>query len=187
MKNIDETILINRSLNSDSQAFAQLVDLHKAMVFNIVIKILRKREEAEECAQDVFIKVYQSLNTFKHKAKFSTWLYRIAFNMAISRNRKKSIETTELNEDIYRNITEDEIYSNFEKQNIEEQCKIIDKAIEALPAEDAVIITLFYLDEKSVEELAFIMGLTKSNIKVKLHRARKKLYVMLSKTFVIID
>ncbi|MDR1054648.1 MAG: sigma-70 family RNA polymerase sigma factor [Prevotellaceae bacterium] len=180
MENKNESILLSRTLHGNTVAFAQLVDMYKAMVFNIIVKILQSREEAEECTQDVFIKVYQSLSSFKSEARFSTWLYRIAFNMAISRIRKKRIKTEELNENIYQTVTEDEIYSNFEKWNPEEQRVAIDKAIKTLSPDEAVIITLFYMEEKTVEEVAFITDLTKANVKVKLHRSRKKLYTVLN-------
>ena len=180
MENAGEPILIKQTLNGNTLAFAQLVDMYKTMVFNIVVKVLKSREEAEECAQDVFIKIYQSLDSFKSEAKFSTWLYRIAFNTAISRARKKKVYITELNENITQEYTDDEIYTKFEQWNYEEQQIAIDRAINLLRADEPVMVTLFYLEEKSVEEVAFIAGLTKSNVKVKLHRARKKLYAILN-------
>lgn len=186
MENSGDNILIEQTLNGNTVAFTHLVNRYKAMVFAIVVKVVLNKEDAEECAQDVFIKVYQALNTYKRSAKFSTWLYRIAFNAAISHKRKKKISAVELNETIYQTLTDDEIFCKFETWNDNEQRKAIDKAIEHLPPDEAVIITLFYMDEKSVDDVAFITGLSQANVKVKLHRARKKMYAQLSKLMEVI-
>ena len=92
MKYQNDNYYIDRVLSGDVSAYALLVSKHKNLVFSIVLKILNNREDAEEIAQDVFLKAYQSLKKFEQKSKFSTWLYRIAYNSAISRTRKKKFE-----------------------------------------------------------------------------------------------
>lgn len=82
---------IDKIIAGDTESYAIIVNRHKDMVFTIVNRILRSREDAEEIAQDVFLKAFQSLQKFKREAKFSTWLYRIAYNTAISKTRKKKI------------------------------------------------------------------------------------------------
>lgn len=185
MKYQNDNFYIENVLKGDSSAYANLVNKHKDMVFTIVHRIVRNREDAEEIAQDVFLKVFQSLNSFKYKSKFSTWLYRIAYNTAISKTRKKYLETSLIDNEIIDNFTIDEITQNINELNKEEQKKYIQSAIKELPENENVIITLFYQNENSVEEISEITGLSKSNVKVKLHRIRIKLYSELQHLFEI--
>lgn len=179
MEQHDDSVWVNRTLAGDQQAFARLVDRHKNMVFSIALKVLRNREEAEEIAQDCFVKAYQSLRSYKGDAKFSTWLYRIVYNAAISQTRKRKQEFVEMNDHISDNMTEDEIVANLDTVSGDQQAEMLRKAIERLPSDESAIITLFYNKEMSVDDISGITGLSEANVKVKLHRIRKKLYEML--------
>jgi RNA polymerase sigma-70 factor (ECF subfamily) len=176
MEFLDDNIYIDRVLGGDTAAYAELVDKHKDMVFTMAMRIVRNYHDAEEIAQDVFLKAYQSLETFKRKSKFSTWLYRIVYNMSVSKVRRKKPETGAISEEVVENYTVDDIHENVSRLNTDEQKMLINKALEKLPEEESTIISLYYLNECSIEEIAEITGFTKSNIKVKLHRIRKKLY-----------
>ncbi len=167
---------IDKVLNDDVNAYTSLVEKHKNMVFTIALKIVRNREDAEEIAQDVFVKAYQSLYSFKKESKFSTWLYRIVYNAAISKTRKKNLETTNINYDIVESYSEDEISENLNRLEENEQKKIINTVLKKLNAEDHLLVTLYYFEEKSVEEISEIANISQSNVKVKLFRTRKKLY-----------
>ncbi len=90
MKLSDDNFYISKILAGDSTAYVFLIEKYKNMAFSIALKITRNREDAEEIAQDAFIKVYDSLKDFRKKSKFSTWLYKIVYNTAISRIRKKA-------------------------------------------------------------------------------------------------
>jgi RNA polymerase sigma-70 factor (ECF subfamily) len=103
MKVRDDNDYIGRVLSGDVSAYASLVAKHKNLVFSIVLKIVNNREDAEEISQDVFLKAYQSLSTFERKSKFSTWLYRIAYNAAISKTRKKKVEMVAIEETVITN------------------------------------------------------------------------------------
>jgi RNA polymerase sigma-70 factor, ECF subfamily len=179
MEQHDDLVWIQRTLAGDQKAFAGLVDRHKNMVFSIALKVLRNREEAEEIAQDCFVKAYQSLKTYKGDSKFSTWLYRIVYNAAISQTRKRKQEFVEMNEHISDHMTEDEIVANLDTVSSDQQAELLKKAIDRLPAEESAIITLFYNREMSVDDISRVTGLSEANVKVKLHRIRKKLYEML--------
>jgi RNA polymerase sigma factor (sigma-70 family) len=168
---------IEKVRNKETASYSFIVDRHKDMVFSIAMRILRNREDAEELAQDVFVKAYQSLDTFKGDSKFSTWLYRIVYNAAISKTRKKKIETVDLDYNLIDNYSTDEIKEDINRLGYDEQKKIINKILEDLTPEENVMITLFYFKENSTEEISEIMGMTQSNVKVKLHRLRKKLLV----------
>ena len=167
---------IDKVLNGDQAAYAVLIERYKNMVFTIVNKILYNREDSEEIAQDVFIKAYQSLKSFKREAKFSTWLYRIAFNTAISKKRKKSLEMSAIDDHIIENYTFDEIIDDLHELDTNDQKKYFEAAFSKIPEEDRLLITMFYLEEQSIEDISDITGLSVSNVKVKLHRIRKRLY-----------
>jgi RNA polymerase sigma-70 factor (ECF subfamily) len=170
-----DSFYIEKVRNKETGSYSFLVDKHKDMVFSIALKILKNREDAEELAQDVFVKAYHSLDTFKGEAKFSTWLYRIVYNAAISKTRKKKIETVDLDHFLIDNYSTDEIKEDINRLTYDEQKKIVEKILKDLNPEESVMITLFYFKENSTEEISEIMGITQSNVKVKLHRLRKKL------------
>lgn len=170
-----DNFYIEKIRNKETAAYSFLVDKHKDMVFSIALRILRNREDAEELAQDVFVKAYQSLDTFKGESKFSTWLYRIVYNAAISKTRKKKIETVDLDYNLVDNYSTDEIKEDINRLGYDEQKKIVDQILRELNPEESVMITLFYFKENSTEEISEILGMTQSNVKVKLHRLRKKL------------
>ena len=166
---------IDKVLAGDRNAYAMLVDKYKGMVYTIALKILRNNEEAEETAQDAFIKAYQSLSKFKRESKFSTWLYRIVYNAAISKTRKKVLQKVDLNNEIIDNYTTDEIKSNLFILEEGDKKKLVKKIMSNLNPEESALITLYYYDDKTTEEIADIMGLSQSNVKVRLFRIRNKM------------
>ncbi len=167
---------IDKVLSGDTAAFTELVNRHKAMVFTITNRILKSREDAEEIAQDVFLKVFQSLNKFKREAKFSTWVYRIAFNTAVSKTRKKSLEVLAIDENMIENYTFDEIIDDTGELSLDDKKKYYEIALKKISEEDNLLLTMFYMDEQSIDDISEITGLSVSNVKVKLHRTRKRLY-----------
>lgn len=184
MKFRKDNYYIDKILNGDTNVYASLINKYKDLVFTVAVKILKNREDAEELAQDVFIKAFEALNTFKKESKYSTWLYKIAFNMAVSKTRKKKLETYNLEPEIIENFSIDEIVPDLQELSDEEQKNCIEKALKTLPYEENIIITLFYYDDKSIEEISNITNLSASNVKVKLHRIRKKLYSIIQKIMV---
>ena len=176
MKFQDDNEYIGRVLSGDVSAYASLVAKYKNLVFSIVLKIINNREDAEEVSQDVFLKAYQSLSTFERKSKFSTWLYRIAYNAAISKIWKKKVEMVAIEETVITNYSTDEIGRNLNELEENDRQLILEKALQHLPEQDNLLITLFYKNETSVEDISDITGLSVSNVKVRLHRIRKKLY-----------
>ncbi len=173
----DDHIYIQRIRLGDKQAFSCLVEKHKAMVFTMVFGILKSREDAEEVAQDAFIKAYKSLAGFKGTAKFSTWLYRIAYTTAISRTRRKVHEYTAISNDMVERYSTDDIHENMHNLDDEERYKIVEMVLSQLTDGDQLLIQLFYHKSQSIEEIASITGLSSSNVKVKLFRIRRKMAV----------
>jgi RNA polymerase sigma factor (sigma-70 family) len=180
MKYQDDSYYIERVLNGDSSAYGMLVAKHKNMVFSIVLKILNNREDAEEIAQDAFLKAYSSLNSFEKKSKFSTWLYRIAYNTAISKTRKKKVEFVGLETTIVENYSTDEITLNSHSIEDVDQKALVDKALSTLNEGDNLLVTLFYKGDNTIDDISEITGLSASNVKVKLFRIRKKLYEVMN-------
>ena len=175
-----DQIYIDKVLGGDSNAFAWLVDKYKNLAYTVALKIVRNNEDAEEIAQDSFVKAYTQLHTFKGESKFSTWLYTIVYRNSITKIRKKKITTTNIDAYVIENQKSDYDFPQIEAIKNKEQKEYVAKAIDRLPETDALLITLFYLNESSVEEIEEITGLTKTNVKVKLFRARKKLLNELS-------
>jgi RNA polymerase sigma-70 factor, ECF subfamily len=180
MKYLDDNHYIDRVLNGDSGAYSMLVAKHKNLVFSIILKIVNSREDAEEVAQDCFIKVYQSLRTFERKSKFSTWLYRIAYNAAISKTRKKKMEFVPMDDYVINNHAEEDVSKGIGDLDPGDQKAMIDRAMSKLSDDDNLLITLFYKAENSIEDISNITGLSVSNVKVRLHRIRKKLHAELA-------
>ncbi len=167
---------INQVLDGNTNAFSYLVDRYKDMVYLIAVKMLKNSEDAEELSQDIFVKAYSSLDMFKFESKFSTWIYRITYNAAISKLRKKQIEVVDIENS---NVPVRDVVSSYNaisELKILEQKKYINMAIESLKEDDALLIILYYLNENSIEEISEITQLTSSNVKVKLFRARKRFY-----------
>jgi RNA polymerase sigma-70 factor (ECF subfamily) len=180
MSSTKDQIYIDKVLQGNTSSYNYLVNNYKDMVYTIAIKIVRNREDAEEVAQDSFIKAFQKLNSFKGESKFSTWLYTIVYRTAISKIRKKTIEITDIDDFVMENHSVDFSFPQMDLLKAEEQKKYVKYAIDSLPELDALLITLFYLNENTFDEIIEITGLTKTNIKVRLFRARKKLYKELS-------
>lgn len=177
----DDLYHIRRVLEGHAKDYETLVNRHKDMVFTLAMRITGNREDAEEVAQDAFIKAFDGLKRFKGDARFSSWLYRITYNEAISRVRKKSLKTVELEEEITKDFGEDLVRNEAYGLDESEQKTLIKKTISELDEQEAVIITLFYLDDSSIEEISKITGLSIANVKVKLHRIRKKMYKIMNR------
>lgn len=170
-KETDNSI-IERILSGDKSGYRDLANRHKDYAFTVAYKITGTREDAEEIAQDAFIRAFQALTSFNQEAKFTTWFYRIVFNTALMVKRKNRIQT----EDIETSFSAQ--FASIDTDNdlkINEQRAYIQQALNHLLPDDATIITLFYLREQSLEEIAQIVGSSAETIKVKLCRARKRL------------
>jgi RNA polymerase sigma-70 factor (ECF subfamily) len=179
MTDSQEQHYIDEVLDGNVNAYERLVNLHKGMVHTIAMRIVRNQEDAEEVAQDTFLKAFQKLSTFKGGAKFSTWLYRITYNVAVSKTRKKQLDTADMEDDVLANLDMNSTSDTLDGLKKEEQKRYINAAIGKLPEDQALILTLFYLNENSIDEIVEITAMSASNVKVKLHRARKKLFDLL--------
>jgi RNA polymerase sigma factor (sigma-70 family) len=172
----DDNHYINEVIAGNTASFAMLVNRYKDLVLTVAMNITRNREDAEEVAQDAFVKAYQKLAGFRKESGFATWLYRIAYNEAISKIRKNKIKTLDLEEEITEIIPEEEIEEDIAGLDEQEQKLVITKILDKLPEIDRVLVTLFYLNNHPVNEISEVTGLGESNVKVRLHRVRKRIY-----------
>ena len=172
----DDDYYIKKTLEGDSNSFSVLVERYQNMVFALALKMLKHREESEEVSQDTFIKVYKSLSKFNGESKFSTWIYRIAYNTCLDRIKKNSKynNNVEINEITSNEISHTE--SIFDSLENKERSIIVKQCMDKLPEDERIIIHLFYFEELNLKEIVKIVSMTEGNVKVKLFRARKKLF-----------
>lgn len=172
MTSQEENAYIQEVLAGNTQAYAYLIHRHKSLVYSLCLKIVKNKQDAEEVAQDVFLKAYQQLATFKQESKFATWLYRIAYNTSLNKIKRKKVwqESIQQEDDTHPALQiEDTSFENqFELLRSEEKKKYIHLALQALSEQDAVIITLFYFAEHSLDEISEVTGIDKNNVKIKL-------------------
>ena len=174
----EEAHIIKEILNGKTEQYEYFLDRYGQQVFVLVDRIVSCQEDAEELTQDVFLKAFQQLSSFKAESSFSTWIYRIATNLAISAVRKKRNDVLRLDDSVFANLSDTQVDEALEDES-EEQMERLQQAMNQLEADERALITLYYLEEKPLAEVAFILGMTEGNAKVKLHRIRKKLYVLI--------
>ncbi|MGQ8336175.1 RNA polymerase sigma factor [Sunxiuqinia sp. A32] len=179
MSNTNDHYYIEQVLKGNTDAYAYLVQKYQDMVYGLALKMLRNEQDAEELAQDTFVKAYRSLSNYEGKSKFSTWLYRITYNSCVTFLRKRKLQINSLDDSKLSDQDEAKIQSQLESVNKEELTKYLQKAMDKLPGDDQVLITFYYYEEQSMDDIAGITNLSVSNVKVKIHRARKKMYVVL--------
>jgi RNA polymerase sigma factor (sigma-70 family) len=176
--------IISRVLQGEQNAYAELVNRYQSYVFTLILRMVKTREDAEEIAQDVFVKAYRSLADFRGESKFSTWLYTITNTTSITFLRKKKLEVHSLdNEKVFE--VADNKDSGFRANLIEQKSRVnmVNEAIAMLSPDDAEIITLFYKAEQNLEEISRILRLETNTVKVRLHRARARLKEKMEKNF----
>ena len=156
----EEQELIRRIAGGETRLCARLVDRYGRAVYTLAARIAGCTEDAEELTQDIFLKAFSSLDRFGGRSSFSTWLYRIAYNTAVSHARRTRPKHCGIDE---RRLA-----------------ALPDSAVERLDPEERALVTLFYYEDRSVGECAAITELSEGNVKVRLHRIRKKLYVLVN-------
>jgi RNA polymerase sigma factor (sigma-70 family) len=173
MEQPEDQYYLDKINNGDPASFAFLVNKYKDMVYSIAIKILRDTDEAQDIAQDSFIKAYQQIGSFRGKSKFSTWLYTITYRTAVTRLRENKLDTITLGDDI--DDIADHLPGQIELLQAKQVKQHVKQAIDRLPQIDALLVTLYYINDLPVKEIEEITGLSKPNVKIKLYRARKVL------------
>jgi RNA polymerase sigma-70 factor (ECF subfamily) len=176
----NEKELIKRIQDGETGAFSALLHQHQDAVFSLIVQIVSSREDAEELTQDVFIKAFKKINSFRGDSAISTWLYRIAYNTAISATRKRKQVFINLEEKNLNNMPDEVVDELLNLENDEKLLQNMKEAIEKLKPDEKALISLFYMQGRPVNEIASITKLTPENVKVKLFRTRKKIAVLIN-------
>ena len=168
-------------LEGNVSKYSYFVDKYKGMAFSIAFRIVNNREDAEEIVQDAFLKAFKSLNKFRKDSKFSTWFYKIVVNSSLSRTRSNRPELSSIDAEDSDDVVVESVESAYRSLTLSEQKKFIYQALEDLSIEDRLLLTLFYLNENSIDEITEITSIAQENVKMKLYRARNKMYRILNK------
>jgi RNA polymerase sigma-70 factor, ECF subfamily len=173
---------IRRTQRGDGEAYALLVERYQRRIFNLVYRMIGRREEVEEIAQEIFVKAFLAAGSYHFDALFSTWLMRIAINHCYDHLRRRRASRVTFFSEMSPE-TEQAVVSGSENpessgQQLQHQLESRDlarKLLERAPAEDRVILTLRELEDLSIEEISDLLQLKPSTVKVRLHRARKRM------------
>lgn len=174
---MNEAERIHKILKGDTSSFGYFVDTYQDMALTIAFRICGNKQDAEDIVQNAYVKAYHNLHTFRSDSKFSTWFYRIVYNTAITET-KTSVYITEFED--YKTL-EQNSFSDWDAikcMEEQERKEMIEKVLNKMPKDESLVLTLFYLEENSIKDVVQIMGLTETNVKVKLHRARKRFGAM---------
>jgi RNA polymerase sigma-70 factor (ECF subfamily) len=179
----DEDIqLMLRFKNGDESCFEKLVERHKERVFNLVYRFLGSYLEAQDLAQEVFLKIYHARNSYTPQAKFTTWLYTICKNTCLNTLREKN--PVHFSIDNTLDLEEDTVAPQFADTHTpspsdlilqQEQATVVKNAIDSLPAAQKMVVLLYRYDQFSYEEISKIMNCTPDAVKSLLHRAKLQL------------
>lgn len=179
-----EDALIRQAIAGNQPAYAALVRRYDRMVYGLALQMVGNREDALEVTQDAFLKAFRFLSSYRGESRFSTWLYRIARTSAINNLRRVRRETVTLDtpESPVRRMVSDMV-NGYETVALGERSELLRRAFNMLLPDDNVVLTLFYFQEQSLEEICEVMGWTMSNAKSRLCRARQRLRVILVEHF----
>ena len=168
--NMNDSELINQILNGNMNAFTFLVNRYQKLVVHIAGRLIQRHDELEDVCQEVFMKVYQNLGKYRSECKLSTWIATIAYNTSINylRKFKKGDEVNPDDSAALRNLTEYRP-DDFETADLH---RYIRDQIELLPIQYRTVLTLFYLEEFSYQEIEQITGMPEGTIKSYLFRAK---------------
>jgi len=181
---LSDEILIQQALTGRQSAFALLVKRYEKYVFTLALRFVKNREDANEVAQDCFLRMFRYMADFRGECKFTTWLYKIVYSTSLNHLRKQNPDILSL-DDAERPIrlkdeSAPDITAALERND---RNAALQRAIELLAPDDSTIITLFYLYEQSLDEICQVMDLSMTNAKTKLCRARQRLKVILDEKF----
>lgn len=178
---VDEAELVRKAQAGEVSAYEELVRRHQPRVFAIVGGILRRSEDVEDLAQQVFLKVYLSLPRFDLRSTFSTWLYKVTVNECLDHLRKKKVRKLVYESDLSEEqaaVLEGAVQPERHEANSEKRAELkqlVDRLLEELPQEERLMMVLKEVEGWTVEEIAEVLNLNVNTVKVRLFRARTRL------------
>lgn len=169
---MNENQRVQQVLSGNTSAFAYFVEAYQDMAITIAYRICGNMQDAEDVVQESYVKAFRNLRSFRSDSKFSTWLYRIVYNTAITLTKTQMwVGSREaVMADDLSNLADNTYELNMDEK---ERREIVGDVMQKMPAGDALLLTLYYLEDNPVKEIAKITGLNEPNVKVKLFRARK--------------
>jgi len=185
MLTLNEEDLIRGLKAGDASTFKELFDDYSSLVFNVALRMLQNKEDAEDVTQDVFIQALKSFKEFRGESKLSTWFYRIAVNTSLNFQRKKkrerwlSLDFGWDESDDPREVASADVnpQDNMERNEIE---LVVQKAINSLPKRQRAALILYYYEGLSYDEISKVLGVSISSVESRLHRAKQALALKLS-------
>jgi len=178
---MNENQCVQQVLSGNTSAFAYFVETYQDMAITIAHRICGNMQDAEDVVQESYVKAYRNLHTYRSESKFSTWLYRIVYNTAITQTKARmwmGSQETEI-ENAY-DLGENRLEIDLEEMDRKE---VVSDILQRMPKGDALLLTLYYMEDNPVKEIAKITGLNEPNVKVKLFRARKMFKEMLAECY----
>lgn len=166
--------LLKRIAEGEKEIFGELVLRHQDFIFNVVSKYVRIEEEARDLTQDVFLKAYENIEKFRGESKVSSWLYRIAYNLSMNWSERRAGRETQLDDELAETIAEPPSLAEeiFER---EEQLARITEILSELPEKYRAVISLYYFEDRSYQEISEALGLPINTVKIHLLRAKERL------------
>ncbi len=178
---MNENQQVQQVLSGNTSAFSYFVETYQDMAITIAYRICGNMQDAEDIVQESYIKAYKNLHSFRSESKFSTWLYRIVYNSAVTHTKAQMWLNTKEAE------VENEVQLGSNTLDIKidnvERSEMVADILQKIPKGDALLLSLYYIEDNTVKEIANITGLNESNVKVKLFRARKLFKRMLTKHY----
>lgn len=170
----DSELLASVAATGDTIAFETLVEKYSARVFALVVRVTGSAPDAEDITQDVMMQVYSRAGSFTGGSAVGTWIFRIAYNMAIDHERRLASRRRRLGDETPLTAAEASLQTSGEDE-ADPRVDLLVEAMQALPPDDRALLTLYYYDSRPVAEIAEIMHLSQSNVKVRLMRLRRRL------------
>lgn len=154
--------------------YAYLVNQYSQQVLDFTTRMVGNRADAEELAQNAFVKAFNKFEKFEQRASFLTWVSRIAYNESINHLKRRKLHYVDIDEVPVAdcNLLDDELSTGNE-----ERIKLLEKAINALPPDERMLVHLYYYEDKPLNEIAYVMDAEPNALAVRLHRIRKKLLI----------
>lgn len=181
MRNLSDQEIIDSVRKGNDSDYSIIVERYKNKAFSMLKRMLKNEFDAEEVLQDCFLKVFNSLGSFKGEAKFSTWFYKIVYNTALTKlsSKKRMVEAEMSSVEDHFELESENNADDIERKDVNQ---LIHDTISKLPERYSAIITMFYLNEMTIEEISEAMQLSVPNVKVMLYRSRNSLRDLILKT-----
>lgn len=160
---------------SAASEYAYFVKMYSQQVLDFTARMVGNRADAEELAQNAFVKAFNRLETFEGRASFLTWVSRIAYNESINHLKRRKLRLVDVDEaQIADSRIDDELSTGRE-----ERISLMEDALDHLPPDERMLVQLYYYEDKPLQEIAYVMDAEANALAVRLHRIRKKLLIMI--------